>query len=210
MVNNPKAKVAFDLSHLGEMGRESSSAYNSKTPRYTGSVYAAYVYSRPIHELTRDSAWVFTVPPIGVRYDDISPAARYPAPAPGNGYWKYFWVASQSGHYKGKPISVYGSYIDNTTTGATRKKFCMLSTYGERWERWYNNEVNRGINYGWDYAIYGSQSRLAGRSVRFGSFHPLYKTDPVTIEGVTYDNFLPIRVLKDTTWHPGLPDGYHY
>ena len=205
VVNNPKAKVAFGLSHLGEMGRESSSAYNSKTPRYTGSVYAAYVYSRPVHELTRDSAWVFTVPPIG--WEEDYTKAIYPAPAPGNGHWRYFWVASQSGRYKGKPISVYGSYIDNTSTGATRKKFCMLSQDSERWG---NKEVHREIDYGWDYAIYGNYYSLSGRAVKFGSFHPLYKTDPVTIEGVTYDNFLPIRVLKDATWHPGLPDGYHY
>ena len=210
MANSPKTKVTFDLSPLGEMGRESSTAYNGKTPRYTGSVYAMYVYSRPIHELTRDSAWVYTIPPTGVTDDGLERYPVYPDPAPGNGYWRYFWVASQSGKYKGKPISVYGSYVDNTTTGAARKKFCMLSESGEQSSYYWNDKLNRRVNYGRNYSISWNQSAFSGNAVALGSFNPLYKMGSITIDGNTYDNFYPIRVLRDTTWRPDVPDGWHY
>ena len=204
MTNSPKARVTFDLSPLGEMGRESSTPFNSKTPGYTGSVYAMYVYSRPIHELTRDSAWVYTVPPIDkINVLENNYDAVYPDPAPGNGYWRYFWVARLSGHYSGKPISIYGTYID----GAVRKKFCMLSVTGPD-QPYYDRELRRRIRYGLYYPIFGNQSSLSGYSFGFGSFNPLYKRGSTTIDGTTYDQFFSVKAVRDTTWHPDIPDGF--
>ena len=204
MTNSPKARVTFDLSPLGEMGRESSTAFNSKTPRYTGSVYAMYVYSRPVHELSRDSAWGYTVPPTGlVNVLEANYDAVYPAPAPGNGYWRYFWVARLSGPYSGKPISIYGTYID----GAVRKKFCMLSVTGPD-QPYHDQKLRRRIRYGLYYPIFGNQSSLSGRSFGFGSFNPLYKRGTTTIDGTTYDQFFSVKAVRDTTWHPDIPDGF--